>query len=365
MAEHDLVLVQQRLVDQARELVGARYSTLGVLSDDGAFLSQLVTSGLSRIDRDRIGDPTTRENLLALTAPNVSAFLDIPIAGPDNGAAVLCLIGKVGAKEFDGEDERLATQLGRMAVAAMENARLGARDRQALDQARTIQREHDLFFAMMNHELRNALTGVFGWAERLVRLRPAPAAAMQAALETFECAEGSIKLLNNLLDLMRLDAGKVRPVWRDVNLRGAVDRVLGHQRPIADAKRLVLEEQCDDGLSDLRTDPVRLVQILTNLLSNAIRHSPEGATVTIKITQALEGVSFRVIDCGPGIPRGVQQRIFEPFERGDPLAGIGAGLGLPVSRRLAEVLGGRLTVESEVNRGATFELVLPPGPNGG
>ena len=99
-----------------------------------------------------------------------------------------------------------------------------------------------------------------------------------------------------------------------------------------------------------------------NLLSNAVRHSPEGATVTVHVATADSAVSFHVDDHGPGIAPELQERIFEPFERFDPHSGLGTGLGLPVSRRLAEVLGGALSVESALNRGASFTLALPLEP---
>ena len=117
-----------------------------------------------------------------------------------------------------------------------------------------------------------------------------------------------------------------------------------------------------DGTMTFHTDPVRLEQILVNLLSNAVRHSPEGATITVQVATADSAVSFRVSDHGPGIPPELQERIFEPFERFDPHSGLGTGLGLPVSRRLAEVLGGALSVESALSRGAQFTLALPVEP---
>ena len=112
----------------------------------------------------------------------------------------------------------------------------------------------------------------------------------------------------------------------------------------------------------LRSDPVRLEQILVNLVTNAIRHGPDGQPVTIEVEQADAAVSVHVIDLGPGIPAQYVDRIFEPFERFDPDSGVGSGLGLPVSRRLAELLGGRLTVKSEPGGGATFSLRLPLTP---
>jgi signal transduction histidine kinase len=386
-AEHGLSAVLQRVADAARHVVGARYAALGVLSEDGTSLSQFVTSGLSQAERDRIGDLPTGRGLLGLlirrpqpirtakiTAhagrhgfpahhPQMQSFLGVPIAGQERVYGNLYLTEKLGADEFDAEDERIAVLLARTAAVAIENARLSEHGQHLVDQVQTLQRERELFFATMNHELRNGLTGVFGWSERLLRLKPTGDAVAQAAQEVYECAEQTVTLLNNFLDLTRLHAGKVRPVWRDVNLHAAVGRVLETQRPAADAKQLVLHERYEDAVAaDLRTDPVRLAQILTNLVSNAIRHSPAGATVTVEVHAETAGTSFHVVDHGSGIPAEALERIFEPFERSDPHAGVGAGLGLPVSRRLAEVLGGRLTVNSTLGQGATFALVLPPGP---
>src|SRR3989441_60142 len=216
---------------------------------------------------------------------------------------------------------------------------------------------------MMSHELRNALTGVYGWAERLVKGKSAEANA-QAASEVYEGAERTITLLNNFLDLTRLDAGKVRPVWRDVEIAAAVERAIAGLEPAAEAKRVRLLTEYANGAATLRTDPVRLEQILVNLLSNAVRHSPDGETVAVQVEQGSSDVRFRVVDHGPGVPPELRVGIFEPFERFDPHSGIGTGLGLPVSRRLAEVLGGSLTVESVPGQGASFTLRLPVAPSG-
>jgi two-component system sensor histidine kinase KdpD len=104
---------------------------------------------------------------------------------------------------------------------------------------------------------------------------------------------------------------------------------------------------------------VRLEQILVNLLSNAIRHSPEAAVVGVSVKHVSGTACFAVTDHGPGVPMELRERIFEPFERFDPHSGLGTGLGLPVSRRLAEALGGTLTVEETAGGGATFILKIP------
>ena len=101
-----------------------------------------------------------------------------------------------------------------------------------------------------------------------------------------------------------------------------------------------------------------------NLLSNAVRHTPGGSPVSTVVSAGVTGIEFRVTDQGPGVPDAIRDGIFEPFLRFDPHSGLGTGLGLPVSRRLAEVLGGTLTVEQSSSSGATFLLTLPVVPSG-
>jgi len=288
----------------------------------------------------------------------MKSFLGVPIVSHGQVFGNLYLTEKLGAPEFDAEDQAIAVLLAAHAAVAIENARLNDEAQRLLGQVREMQRQRDLSFAMMNHELRNALAGVYGWAERLVRGK-SPETAARAAREVYESAERTITLLNNFLDITRLDAGKVRPVWRDVEIRAALERTLAGVRPAADAKRIALELRCPADAPTVRTGPVRVDQIVVNLLTNAIRHSPEDATVHFHVDLADGQVAVGVIDHGPGIAAALQTRIFEPFERFDPHSGVGTGLGLPVSRRLAEVLGGRLTVQSDVGRGATFTLALP------
>jgi signal transduction histidine kinase len=374
-ARHDIDHVLQEVVDAARDVVGARYAALGVLGEDRKTLVQFVTSGLDEDTRRRIGDPPTGRGLLGHVIhegkpirsadinrhphrygfpphhPPMKAFLGVPVRGRGGVFGNLYLTEKIGGDEFDAEDEAIAVLLASQAAVAVESALL-------LGQVQAMQRQRDLFFAMMNHELRNALTGVYGWAERLVR-KKSPETTAQAAQEVYEGAERTITLLNNFLDLTRLDAGKVKPVWRETEIVAALDRAISGVAPAAEAKQIRVEVVTDGAPSQLRTDPVRFNQIVVNLLANAIRHGPEGQPVTIRAEGSAPDVRILVVDRGAGVPVDLRERIFEPFERFDPHSGLGTGLGLPVSRRLAEVLGGRLTVEDTPGGGATFVLTLP------
>ena len=384
-SEHSLEGVLQQIVDSAREVVGARYAALGVLGSDRKTLSQFVTSGLSAAERDRIGDLPRGRGLLGLVIreprpirsadinrhpqrfgfpahhPPMKSFLGVPIRSRGEVFGNLYLTEKVGPQEFDREDEAIAVLLAAHAAVAVENARLHDESQRLVRQVEAMQRQRELSSAMMNHEVRNALTGVFGWAERLVRGK-SPEQNAWAAREVYEGAERTMTLLNNFLDLARLEAGKVRPVWRDVEIATAVQHAIAGVEPVAEAKRVRLLAEYPNEATTLRTDPMRLEQILINLLSNAVRHSPEAETVAVRVERDSSDVWFRVIDRGPGVPPELRARIFEPFERFDPHSGLGTGLGLPVSRRLAELIGGRLAVESTIGPGATFALALPLRP---
>ena len=381
-SRHDLDHVLQEVVDAAREGDGARYAALGGLGEDRTSVAQVGTSGLDEATRREIGDPPQGRGLLGLVIregkpirsadinrhpqrygfpphhPPMTSFLGVPVKGRGGVFGNLYLTEKIDGAEFTDEDEAIAVLLAAQAAAAVENARLFGESAQLLGQIRAMQRQRDLFFAMMNHELRNSLTGVYGWAERLVRGK-SPEIADQAAREVYESAERTIVLLNNCLDLMRLDAGKFRPVVRELDTRAAVQRAITSSEPAAAAKQQRLEVSLDHAPATIRTDPLRLEQILVNLLSNAVRHSPERESVRVQVEARADGVTFSVVDHGPGVAPELRDQIFEPFERFDPQSGHGTGLGLPVSRRLAAALGGSLTIEETPGGGATFVLKIP------
>lgn len=381
-AEHALSSVLQQVVDSAREVVGARYAALGVLSPDGKSLESFVTSGVSDEVREQIGQLPHGRGLLGMLIkdarplrssdinrhpkrygfppghPPMKSFLGVPIVARGTVFGNLYLTEKIGHEEFGLEDEHIAVLLAANAAVAIDNARLYEEGQRLIAQVQGMQRQRDLFFAMMNHELRNALTSVYGWAELLVRGK-APETVPAAAREVYDAAERTIELLNNFLDLTRLDAGKVRPVVREVDAQHAAQRGFAAVSPAARAKSIELRQAGDVRTVTLHTDPVRLEQILVNLLSNAVRHSPTGRPVVLDIRAGGGRAYFRVINEGVGVAPELVERIFEPFERFDPHSGLGTGLGLPVSRRLAEVLGGSLAVEHADHTGSTFLLDLP------
>lgn len=382
-AERTLERVLQEVADSAREVIGARYAALGVLNADGTGLSRFVTSGVTPEQHARIGDLPQGKGILGLLIadprplrlpdltrhaaaygfppnhPPMRSFLGVPILGREGALGNLYLTEKLDGPEFSSEDEQVAVMLAAQAAVAVENARLYEATNRLLGEREHLQASRDRFFAMINHELRNALTGVYGWSELLIRKLGAD--APRAALEVHDSAERTLRMLNDLLDLSRLEAAKLRPIVRASDACAVVREAVGTVEPAAEARNIRIAT-CDPEASiPCHTDAQRVRQILVNLLANAIRHSPEGATVQLDVKTNDSRITFEVVDQGEGMTADQQELIFEAFQRGEERER-GTGLGLTLSRQLARLLGGDLRVQSRRGHGARFTLDLPREP---
>ena len=386
IGEYSLAGVLQGVADLAAELLGARYAAVGILGSDGKTLESFTTAGISHAERERIGRPPTGQGVLGLVVreahavrvadirahpashgfppnhPEMRSFLGVPILGRRAALGNLYVAEKIGAEEFTEEDEHLATLLAAKAAAAIENARLHEESARLLEEVQRLHRSRERFFAMVNHELRNALAGVYGWAEMLVR-RKDPATVPRAAFEVLDSAELAISLINDLLDLSRLDEDRLRPVIREVDCSSIVRNAASRVTPAAEGKQVTLETRVPDPPPICRTDPSRVEQILVNLLTNAIRHTSSGTTVLVAVTASDDGdkVLFQIDDQGEGVSGSDVEKIFDIYQTKAGEEGKGSGLGLPLSRRLARLLGGELTAIAADGFGGRFILHLPSG----
>jgi signal transduction histidine kinase len=343
-------------------------------------MRQFVTSGISREARERIGAPPTGKGVLGLLLtdprpvrvanvamhpraagfpanhPPMKSFLGVPVLGRKAVIGNLYVTDKLGAPEFTAEDEAIAILLAASAGVALDNTALYEESQRLLHEVRAVQTSRDRFFAMINHEVRNALTAVYGWSDLL--LRKMGDQPPRAAREVFESAERALTLLNDMLDLSRLEAERLRPTIRPADARTLVRDAVASLEPAAAHRAVQLHVEGLDKELPCETDPQRVRQILINLLSNAVRHSPSEDTVRIMLQADARRLRFDVIDRGPGIAAAEQARIFEAFQHatGDER---GTGLGLTLSRQLAILLGGDLRVMSEVGVGSTFTLDIP------
>ena len=227
------------------------------------------------------------------------------------------------------------------------------------------------FLANVSHELRTPLNSIIGFAELLAESDDEK--RRRHATHILTSARMLLRIINDLLDLAKIEAGKTDLRLERVSVRDLCETLGQLVHPMADKKRLALEVETSPELPILRTDPGKVQQVLYNLLSNAIKFTPPGGSVKLSAAGvepgdapiAGGGVAVAVADTGPGIPVADQQLIFEKFRRLDDSitrAHGGAGLGLGIARELANLLGGKLTLESEPGHGATFTLLLPLNP---
>ena len=168
-------------------------------------------------------------------------------------------------------------------------------------------------------------------------------------------------LVNDLLELAKLQSGWVQPDWQDVDVHAFAGELVTILEPVARARGCGLTLAIDGPPRSLRTDPRKLRQVLWNLLANACNYGA-GKPVELRVTLAGRQVRFAVRDRGPGIPSDDRARIFDEFVQLEPDKG-GTGLGLTIARALADVLGGRLEVDSTLGDGSCFTLELPLDPS--
>nr|WP_255593822.1 ATP-binding protein [Acidovorax sp. sic0104] len=219
------------------------------------------------------------------------------------------------------------------------------------------------FLAAVSHELRTPLTSIRGFSELIEMRSNEPHTREQSGLIR-QGAEHLNAVLTEILDLARIEAGAMPAHLEPVELPRLLQEVIELFRVSAAAKSLGLSlKGADDVPRYLTTDALKLKQILNNLLSNAIKFTTTGIVQLIVETSPDHGaLLFHVVDTGPGIPENLHDVIFEKFSQGDSRISYqhgGTGLGLSLSRALAELLGGSLTVRSSVGNGSTFTLSLP------
>ena len=381
VSELSLEGVLEHTIQIAASVIGAKYAAIGVLAPDGRTIERFHTHGMSEAERAAIGPPPRGHGILGLVIrearvirlpdiarhpdsygvpphhPPMHSFLGAPITGRRGVFGNLYLTEKIGAPEFTEEDERICVMLATQAAAAVENARLHEESAALLEEVQNLHRTRERFFAMVNHELRNSLAATFGWAEMLVRKKD-PTTIPQAAFEVLDSAEQAVKLINDLLDLSRLDEDRLRPVVRPVDALNVTRRAIGRLIPAAEKRGVQLATSAESALPPCNTDASRLEQILVNLAGNGIRHAIDGGTVQVLIGRCDNRITFTIENEGPGIAAEDAERIFDIYETRAEDQTRSFGLGLPLSRRLARLLGGELRAVPRPD-GGRFVLELP------
>ena len=399
----DLSELLNRVAEEARKLTRADYGALGILNEEKTELAQFITSGMTPEEVAAMGPYPKGEGLLGAVIredktirlasaakdprsmevpdghPPPTSFLGVPVRVRGEAIGNLYLMNKAEGLAFTEQDETLVEMLAAQAGVAIENARLFAESERLLAELEAAQRARNRLHAYVNHDLRNALHGVSLWAERLEQGASGRPESFdqeevgEIARKILRGGSHALRLVRDVLDLARLEEGRLQTWPRRVVISDLVEAAIDAIAPEADRRRVDLAFQGPNERVELVADPDRVLQITLNLLSNAVKFSPKGGKVSLG---ALVGnghgapemhpeggwVAIWVKDEGPGIAAEDLERAWGEFQQVNPEDGErGTGIGLALSRQMAEYMGGTLTVESEVGKGSRFTLWMPVG----
>jgi adenylate cyclase len=305
-----------------------------------------------------------------LASPSASlggarTYLGVPML-KENKLVGAIAIYRQDVRPFTGKQVELVTNFANQAVIAIENTRLLNEIQDKNRQLQVASEHKSQFVSSMSHELRTPLNAIIGLTEMMYTHagRFGTEKAQEPLRRVHAAGTHLLGLINQVLDLSKIEAGKLELNPTSVNLAPLIDEVAGTARPLAEQNknRLVVEAAVD--LGALTVDPMRLKQILLNLLSNACKFTKQGE-IRLEARRFLnEGgwIELAVADTGIGMTVEQQARLFEEFSQADAATAQrfgGTGLGLAISRKLARMMGGDVTVASEPGKGSVFTVRLP------
>jgi len=218
------------------------------------------------------------------------------------------------------------------------------------------------FLAKMSHELRTPLNSILGFSDLLINTQNFTEKHIRWAGNIRSSGEQLLSLINEILDLAKIEAGKMEVSITEFRFDDVSEGLLTMTRPLAEKKNIDLQSVIPVDIKNLRQDRVKLRQILANLLSNAVKFTPEGGKVVLKVEQEGKNHIMTVSDTGVGIAPEEQELVFEKFRQaGNTLTREhdGTGLGLSIVRELTKLLGGEVSLQSELGKGSTFTVVIP------
>ncbi|HEV8062009.1 MAG TPA: response regulator [Gemmataceae bacterium] len=293
---------------------------------------------------------------IATSVPPVESVLVLPLAARNRVFGVLILARRPGSPPFDPKDVALAEELSGRAAIALDNALL-VRDIQEAD------RHKNEFLAMLAHELRNPLAPIKNAVE-LLRMQNLETQDFDWARDLIDRqVTHLVRLVDDLLDVSRITRGKIRLEFKLENAANIVSTAVETSRPLIEAHKHQLTVTLPEKPLWLMADATRLAQVLSNLLTNAAKYTPDGGSISLSATRENDLAIFRVRDTGEGIPREMLARIFEMFAQVDQSLARshgGLGVGLTLVRRLIEMHEGSVQAHSDgPGRGSEFIVRLP------
>jgi signal transduction histidine kinase len=295
------------------------------------------------------------------------ALLVVPLLGADRIVGAL-VVRRKQPGEFPKHTVDLLQTFAAQSVLAIQNANLFTEVEEKSRQLEMASQHKSQFLANMSHELRTPLNAIIGLTEMMFTnaARFGTEKAQEPLRRVNAAGTHLLSLINEVLDLSKIEAGKLELNPEPVNLARLIDEVVGTAGQLAEKNQNCLTVESQENVGALNADPMRLKQILLNLLSNACKFTKEGevALRVRKVADGREWVELAVTDTGIGLTAEQQAKLFQDFTQADSLTARrygGTGLGLALSRKLARMMGGDVTVMSEPGKGSVFTVRLPGG----
>jgi signal transduction histidine kinase len=308
----------------------------------------------------------------ALVRAGYRALLAVPLVREDHLIGGLTVIRKATG-EFAPEVIDLMRTFATQSALAIQNARLFLEIEDKSRQLEAASQHKSEFLANMSHELRTPLNAIIGFSEVLTARMFGELNEKQDEYlkDIYASGQHLLSLINDILDLSKIEAGRMELEPEDFDLPSAIDNALTLVRERAGRRGIMLGRAIDERVSTIRADERKVKQVLLNLLSNALKFTPEGGRIDVRATASERLVEVSVTDTGVGIAPEDQEAVFEEFRQvGTADKKVeGTGLGLALSRKFVELHGGRIWVKSQVGTGSTFTFTIPvrrePGERGG
>jgi len=330
--------------------------------DRSSLLGRILLDGKLVHIVDTKADPEFKLTNVGSGFSDVRTGLGVPLLREGEPIGLLILTRRVVAP-FSEKQIALVTTFADQAVIAIENVRLFDEIQDKSRQLEEASKHKSQFLANMSHELRTPLNAILGYTEMILDgIYGAPPDKMRGVMERVQSnGKHLLGLINDVLDLSKIEAGQLVLSIEDYSIMDIVQGVYSTVEPLATTKKLGFSVEMPPNLPAARGDDRRLKQVLLNLVGNAIKFTDSGE-VGIKASAADGSYTIAVHDTGPGISAADQVKIFEEFQQADNSATKkkgGTGLGLSIAKRIVEMHGGRLWVESSPGNGSTFSFTVP------
>ena len=331
---------------------------------DDPTLAVIVYRTGETILRNDLNDPRLSQALVKSLEVREN-FVLAPLRAESGILGVIGVADKPGG--FDAEDQAAIEGYADQAALLLRNARLYEELQKSYERLRDAQRNRDYFLQNVNHELRTPLTAILGWSEVLTEDRPDKETVRIAVDQINRSAQFLLALISDLLDLSRYEEGRTRLEPEEVDLGPLVAGAVEPVSVMAEAKGIAMSVETPQSPTPVRLDPMRMRQVLWNLVHNAVKFTPKGGRIRVEASADAVGVAFSVVDNGVGVDAKDLPFIFERFRQVDGSATRayrGMGIGLALAKAYVELHGGTISVESQPGKGTAFHVRIPRAPSG-